>query len=114
MQWTATVRSSGGKARTVKQGTKLRLSRTGSYVLRVTAKDRSGNTASKTVRFRVVRKLPLVDGPTCYVGPRHGRLDAAPPLDLGADRSVTIANRVWSVGMRTVPRAALPAMTGQA
>ena len=56
VQWTATVRSSGGKARTVKQGTKLRLSRTGSYVLRVTAKDRSGNTASKTVRFRVVRK----------------------------------------------------------
>ena len=56
VQWTATVRSSGGKARAVKQGTKLRLSRTGSYVLRVTAKDRSGNTASKTVRFRVVRK----------------------------------------------------------
>jgi peptidoglycan/xylan/chitin deacetylase (PgdA/CDA1 family) len=56
VQWTATVRRSGGKARTVKQGTKLRLSRTGSYVLRVTAKDRSGNTASKAVRFRVVRK----------------------------------------------------------
>lgn len=56
VQWTATVRRSGGKARTVKQGTKLRLSRTGSYVLRVTGKDRSGNVASKTVRFRVVRK----------------------------------------------------------
>jgi peptidoglycan/xylan/chitin deacetylase (PgdA/CDA1 family) len=55
-QCTATVRRGGGTARTVKQGTKLRLSRTGSYVLRVTAKDRSGNLASKVVRFRVVRK----------------------------------------------------------
>jgi peptidoglycan/xylan/chitin deacetylase (PgdA/CDA1 family) len=55
VRWTATVRRSGGKAHTVKQGTKLRLSRRGSYVLRVTAKDRSGNVASKTVRFRVVR-----------------------------------------------------------
>ena len=54
-EWTATVRRGGGKSRTVKQGTKLRLSRTGSYVLRVTAKDRSGNLAHKTVRFRVVR-----------------------------------------------------------
>jgi peptidoglycan/xylan/chitin deacetylase (PgdA/CDA1 family) len=54
-QWTATVRRSGGKSRTVKQGTKLRLSRSGNYVLRVTAKDRSGNLAHKTVRFRVVR-----------------------------------------------------------
>jgi peptidoglycan/xylan/chitin deacetylase (PgdA/CDA1 family) len=54
-EWTATVRRGGGKSRTVKQGAKLRLSRTGSYVLRVTAKDRSGNLAHKTVRFRVVR-----------------------------------------------------------
>ena len=54
-EWTATVRRGGGKSRTVKQGTKLRLSRTGSYVLRVTAKDRSGNLAHKAVRFRVVR-----------------------------------------------------------
>ena len=70
VRWTATVRRSGGEARTVKQGTKLRLSRTGSYVLRVTAKDRSGNTASKTVRFRVVPGVAAsVDGPTCYVGP---------------------------------------------
>jgi peptidoglycan/xylan/chitin deacetylase (PgdA/CDA1 family) len=56
VRWTATVRRSGAKARTVKQGTKVRLSRTGRYVLRVIAKDRSGNTASKQVRFRVVRK----------------------------------------------------------
>lgn len=56
VQWRATVRRSGGKARTVKRGTKLRLSRTGRYALRVTAKDRSGNFASKTVRFRVVRR----------------------------------------------------------
>ena len=54
-EWTATVRRGGGKSRTVKQGTKLRLSRTGSYGLRVTANDRSGNLAHKTVRFRVVR-----------------------------------------------------------
>ena len=53
--WKATVRRGGGKARTVKQGTKLHLTRTGSYVLRVTAKDRAGNVATKTVRFRVVR-----------------------------------------------------------
>jgi len=55
-KWTATIRRSGGKSRAVKQGTKVRLSRTGSYVLRVTAKDRSGNLATKTVHFRVVRK----------------------------------------------------------
>ena len=54
-EWTATVRRSGAKSRTVKQGTKLRHSRTGNYVLRVTAKDRSGNQAHKAVRFRVVR-----------------------------------------------------------
>ena len=54
-EWTATVRRGAGKSRAVKQGTKLRLSRTGSYVLRVTAKDRSGNLAHKSVRFRVVR-----------------------------------------------------------
>jgi peptidoglycan/xylan/chitin deacetylase (PgdA/CDA1 family) len=53
--WTATVRRSGGKSRTVNQGQRLRLSRTGKYVLRVTAKDRSGNVAHKSVRFRVVR-----------------------------------------------------------
>ena len=47
--------SADAKSRTVKQGTKLRLSRTGNYVLRVTAKDRSGNLAHKAVRFRVVR-----------------------------------------------------------
>jgi hypothetical protein len=53
--WKATVRRGSGKARTVKQGTKLHLTRTGSYVLRVTAKDRAGNVATKTVRFRAVR-----------------------------------------------------------
>ena len=53
--WKATVRRGDGKARTVKQGTKLHLTRTGSYVLRVTAKDGAGNVATKTVRFRAVR-----------------------------------------------------------
>ena len=56
VQCKATVRRSRGTARTVKQGGKLRLSRAGSYALRVTAEDRSGNIASQTVRFRVVRK----------------------------------------------------------
>lgn len=54
-QCKATVRRSGGTARPVKDGSKLRLSRTGTYALRVAAKDRSGNVKSKTVRFRVVR-----------------------------------------------------------
>ena len=36
-------------------GTCARIDDAGSYVLRVTAKDRSGNLARKTVRFRVVR-----------------------------------------------------------
>jgi peptidoglycan/xylan/chitin deacetylase (PgdA/CDA1 family) len=53
--WTATVRRSAGKSRTVSQGRRLRLSRTGNHVLRVTATDRSGNVARKSVRFRVVR-----------------------------------------------------------
>ena len=52
----ATLRRNGGKARSVKAGAKLRLSRSGSYVLRTTAKDRAGNVASKTLRFRVVGK----------------------------------------------------------
>jgi len=55
VEWTATVRRRGGKPRTIKQGMKLRLSRTGNYVMRVTANDRSGNVAHRTVRFRVVR-----------------------------------------------------------
>ncbi len=54
VQWSATVRRGADKARVVRQGTKLRLSRAGSYALRVTAKDRAGNVATKTVRFRVV------------------------------------------------------------
>jgi hypothetical protein len=56
VRWTAKLTRAGSKARTVKQGAKLHLSRTGRYVLRVTAKDRWGNSASKTVHFRVVRK----------------------------------------------------------
>jgi peptidoglycan/xylan/chitin deacetylase (PgdA/CDA1 family) len=56
VKFKATLRRGGGKAHAVKQGAKVRLSRTGRYVLRVTAKDRWGNTATKTVHFRVVRK----------------------------------------------------------
>jgi peptidoglycan/xylan/chitin deacetylase (PgdA/CDA1 family) len=55
VHWTATLRRSGSKARTVKQGAKVRLSRTGRYELRVRAKDRFGNRATKTVHFRVTR-----------------------------------------------------------
>ena len=55
VEWKATVRRSGNKARAVRQGAKLRLSRTGSYILHVTARDRAGNVATKTLRFRVVR-----------------------------------------------------------
>jgi peptidoglycan/xylan/chitin deacetylase (PgdA/CDA1 family) len=54
--WKATLRGGGGEARSVKTGAKVRLTRTGSYVLRITATDRVGNSASKTVRFRVVRR----------------------------------------------------------
>lgn len=52
----ATLRRSGGPARTVRNGARIRLTRTGKHVLRVIAKDRAGNTASKTVAFRVVRR----------------------------------------------------------
>ena len=44
VRWTATIRPIGGKARMATQGAEmLHLSRTGQYVLRVTAKDRWGN-----------------------------------------------------------------------
>jgi peptidoglycan/xylan/chitin deacetylase (PgdA/CDA1 family) len=56
VRWTATITRIGSKARNARQGKKLHLSRTGQYVLRVTAKDRWGNAAIKTVRFRVVHK----------------------------------------------------------
>jgi hypothetical protein len=56
VSWKATLRRAGGKARTVKPGSKLRLSRTGTYVLSISATDAAGNTSAKTVRFRVVRR----------------------------------------------------------
>ena len=46
----------GHKARTVKKGTKVHLSRAGTYVLRITATDRKGNTTSTVVRLRVTRR----------------------------------------------------------
>lgn len=55
-RYKATLRRVGGKARTVKRGAKVRLTRAGAYVLRVTATDRKGNTAIKTVHFRVTRR----------------------------------------------------------
>jgi peptidoglycan/xylan/chitin deacetylase (PgdA/CDA1 family) len=55
-RYKATFGRVGHKARTVKKGTKVRLTRAGAYVLRVRATDRKGNTATKTVRFRVTRR----------------------------------------------------------
>jgi hypothetical protein len=49
----ATLRRRGGKARTVRSGAKLKLTRPGRYVLRVTAKDRAGNVATRKLTFRV-------------------------------------------------------------
>ena len=51
----ASIRRVGAKARSVKNATKIHLTRAGTYVLRITATDRKGNTASTTVRFRVTR-----------------------------------------------------------
>ena len=50
-----TLRRTGSTVRTLRRGQRLRLTRTGSYVLRITATDRAGNHATRTVRFRVVR-----------------------------------------------------------
>ena len=50
---TATLRRRGGKARTVRSGSKLKITRPGRYVLRVTAKDGAGNRATRTLTFRV-------------------------------------------------------------
>ncbi len=52
----ATLRRRGAKTRTVRNGTKVRLTRPGTYVLRVSATDRAGNRATRTVTFRVVRR----------------------------------------------------------
>jgi peptidoglycan/xylan/chitin deacetylase (PgdA/CDA1 family) len=56
----ATVRRRGGRARTVRSGARLRLTRPGTYILRVTATDRAGNTRTTTVTFHVRR--PSIDG----------------------------------------------------
>lgn len=45
----------GAKARRVISGEKLRVATAGRYVLNVTATDRSGNSASKTLAFNVTR-----------------------------------------------------------
>ncbi|MGZ4178490.1 MAG: polysaccharide deacetylase family protein [Solirubrobacteraceae bacterium] len=55
-RYKATLRRVGGNARTVRKGATVRLTRAGAYVLRVTATDRKGNTATKTVHFRVTRR----------------------------------------------------------
>jgi hypothetical protein len=49
----ATLRRRGGHPRTVRSGIKLRITRPGRYVLRVTAKNRVGNVATRTLAFRV-------------------------------------------------------------
>jgi REJ domain len=50
---TATLGPVGGKASTVTSGQNIRLSRTGRYVLRISAGDTGGNPMTKTVTFRV-------------------------------------------------------------
>lgn len=55
-RYKATFGRVGHKARTVKKGTKVHLSRAGTYVLRITATDRKGNTTSTVVRLRVTRR----------------------------------------------------------
>jgi hypothetical protein len=49
----ATLGLVGGRARTVRAHEKIRLSSPGEYVLRITARDPSGNSRVKTVYFRV-------------------------------------------------------------
>ncbi|QEC46193.1 polysaccharide deacetylase family protein [Baekduia soli] len=51
-----TLRRVGSATRRVHQGTRVRLSHTGTYVLRITATDRAGNAATRTVRFHVRRR----------------------------------------------------------
>jgi hypothetical protein len=52
----ATLRRRGGRLRSVKPGKRVRLERAGRYVLRVTATDANGNTAARTVAFRVAKR----------------------------------------------------------
>lgn len=54
-RWKATIRRGSGNARAIKKDAKVRLTRPGTYVLRITATDRKRNTATKTVRFGVTR-----------------------------------------------------------
>jgi peptidoglycan/xylan/chitin deacetylase (PgdA/CDA1 family) len=56
VQTKVTIRRLGGAARKVRQGQRIRLTRTGTYEVRVTATDRAGNRATRTIRFRVRRK----------------------------------------------------------
>ena len=50
---TATLRRRGGGTRAVHYGSRVRLTKTGRYVLKITAVDGKGNVATKVVRFRV-------------------------------------------------------------
>lgn len=51
--YTATLGRVGGQPVTVDAGEKVKLTKTGRYVLRITATDKLGNTASKTMSFQV-------------------------------------------------------------
>ena len=59
---TASLGVVGANAGNVKAGTKVHLTKMGRYALRITATDRAGNTASKTVYFRVTNdsKPPVI------------------------------------------------------
>ncbi len=54
---TATLNRISSKAKSVASGQDVQLAQTGRYVLRITAKDRSGNAATKAVTFTVVDKI---------------------------------------------------------
>ena len=54
---TATLSRMFSKAKSVASGQDVQLAQTGRYVLQITAKDRSGNAATKAVTFTVVDKI---------------------------------------------------------
>ena len=66
---TATLNRISSKAKSVASGQDVQLAQTGRYVLRITAKDRSGNAATKAVTFTVVDKI----APRISVSSRLGK-----------------------------------------
>ena len=87
---TATLGPAGGKASTVTSGTRIRLSKTGRYVLRISAGDTHGNATTKTVTFRVTadRTKPSISVLSPSAADVSTQADAAREvLGHGSDRS---------------------------